>query len=80
MVMIGKSMRTHLISNSEPPEPGWLRNILGDDFFSSVVVVNDSTRASTDAGLEHLKELAQLRCWSSAAPRSRTPGWNTSKI
>ena len=33
----------------------------------------------TDAGLEHLKGLSQLKSWTSAARRSRTRAWSTSK-
>ena len=38
----------------------------------------DDTKVS-DAGLEHLKGLTQLQQLYLAAPRSATPGWNTSK-
>jgi hypothetical protein len=41
--------------------PAWLRRVLGDDFFSSVVDVNLSGSQVTDAGLEHLKGLSQLQ-------------------
>ena len=72
-----------LMSNSEPPEPRWLRNMLGDDFFSAVVLIYDNDPAIitdiTDAGLKHLQGLTQLRNCTSAAPRSPTLGWNTFK-
>jgi hypothetical protein len=64
-----------------PPAPAWLRNLLGDDFFTEVVDVTlDRTKLTgggmkdlalassfthrpkvTDAGLEHVKALTQLR-------------------
>jgi Leucine-rich repeat (LRR) protein len=42
------------------PWPAWLRNLLGEDFLSTVVSVN-FRRSSGDAGLEYLKGLAGLR-------------------
>ena len=39
----------------------WLRNLLGDDFFSHVGIVELTGREITDAGLEHLKNLTQLK-------------------
>jgi hypothetical protein len=47
------------ISNSEPPGPRWLRKMLGDDFFSTVVVIHCAN--ITDAGLENFKGLTQLQ-------------------
>jgi hypothetical protein len=52
-------------SNSEPPEPPWLRTMLGDDFFSAVVGIyynNDTT--ITDVELKRLNELPQLQVLS----------------
>jgi hypothetical protein len=46
--------------NFEPPEPDWLRKMLGEDFFEAVVGIID-TSDLTDAGLERLKDLTQLR-------------------
>lgn len=48
-------------SNPEPPEPRWLRKMLGGNFFSAVVVIYNNDPRITDAGLEHLKALTQLR-------------------
>ena len=45
--------------NSEPPWPRPLWKTLGIDFFSVVVVIHYTD--ATDAGLENLKELTQLR-------------------
>ena len=74
-----------LLPNPQPPEPLWLRSLLGDDFFESVAFVHffsqtlvtdavmvqlkglaqvnlDLQRTEiTDAGLEHLNGLKQLR-------------------
>jgi hypothetical protein len=41
--------------------PAWVRKLLGDDFFNSVVAVNLAGRPVTDAGLKHLKALSQLQ-------------------
>jgi Leucine-rich repeat (LRR) protein len=41
--------------------PAWLRKVLGDDFFNSVVFAGLSGTKVTDAGLEHLKGLSQLQ-------------------
>ena len=43
----------------EPPGPPWLRNLLGVDFLSDVTYVD--YKQATDAGLEHLKGLTNLR-------------------
>lgn len=44
----------------QPPGPGWLRNLLGDDFFCEVVLVNLSGGRVPEAGLVDLKEFPQL--------------------
>jgi hypothetical protein len=43
--------------NAQPPNPAWLRNLLGIDFVSNVVAIY-SSRPDT---LDHLKSLPQLR-------------------
>ncbi len=43
--------------NARPPGPAWLRNLLGDDFFSHVRCVNTQV---TDAGLTRLAGLPEL--------------------
>ncbi len=45
----------------QPPGPAWLRNLLGEDFFAVVIVVSLHHTEATDATLEHLKRLAQLK-------------------
>jgi hypothetical protein len=42
-------------------QPGWLRCVLGDDFFNTVVRVNLYNTHVTDAGLEHLTGFRQLQ-------------------
>jgi Leucine-rich repeat (LRR) protein len=42
---------------NEPPGPGWLRKLLGDDYFANVVTV----RPRTDAGMRELSGLNHLR-------------------
>lgn len=49
------------IENAEPPEPIWLRELFGDDLFSAVACVDLFGNQVTDAGLEHLKGLTELR-------------------
>jgi Leucine rich repeat/Leucine Rich repeat len=44
----------------QPPGPAWLRNLLGDDFFCEVVLVNFSGGKVPEAGLVDLKEFPQL--------------------
>ncbi len=51
----------HEIPNPTPPGSSWLRRILGDDFFSAVVQLEFDDPNITDAGLEHLKGVTQLR-------------------
>jgi Leucine-rich repeat (LRR) protein len=53
-------------SNEQPPGPGWLRKVLGDNFFSEakrVFVFGDrrGTKTCTDAGLERIGELTHLQ-------------------
>ena len=43
--------------NAQPPEPAWLRNLLGAGFFDNVVEAS----VDDDAGLAHLKGLTQLQ-------------------
>ena len=43
-----------------PPGPVWLRNLLGEDFFATVVGVMFTSTSATDAGLAHLTGLTQL--------------------
>jgi hypothetical protein len=50
------------IDNPEPPRPGQLQKILGDDFFSDVTCVGFCHDAKfTDAGLKPLWGMTQLR-------------------
>ena len=44
-----------------PPRPAWLRNLLGQDFFASVVGVELNSSSVTDADLNHLNRLPQFR-------------------
>ena len=50
-------------TTSKPPEPAWLRGLLGDDLFADVTMVefNFGSAQVSDAGLEHLKGLTQLQ-------------------
>ena len=49
------------VPNARPSAPPWLRRILGDDFFWEVKAVVLYGTQVTDAGLEQLKGLSQLR-------------------
>ena len=64
-----------------PPEPPWLRRLLGGDMFVNVEGVKfDADLEFSDAGLEHLEGLAQLRnAGAQPTPWSAMPDWNTSK-
>jgi len=42
--------------SGKPPGPGWLRKLLGDDFFAEV----DLVQVSNDAAMEHLNGLPRL--------------------
>ncbi len=50
-----------LIWEAEPTTPAWLRKWLGDDFFCDVTRVGCSSTHFTDAELEHLKGLTNLK-------------------
>lgn len=45
---------------AQPPQPPWLRKLLGDDFFLNVTEVRAGESGFDDAGLERLEELLQL--------------------
>jgi hypothetical protein len=47
---------------STPPEPEWLRELLGGDFFENVVIVYINAPQATDADLEHVRGLTHLQC------------------
>jgi len=47
-------------SSAQPPEPNWLRNLLGSSFFDTVVSVAIGCIPVTDAELEDLRGLEQL--------------------
>ena len=51
----------NLLPNAKPSGPGWLRNPLGDDFFSNVIHVWIGNTKVTDEGLERLKGFTQLQ-------------------
>ncbi len=46
---------------TEPPGLAWLRNLLGEDFFATVVGVGFSRSPFVDAGSEHLKGATQFQ-------------------
>jgi hypothetical protein len=45
------------ITGVEPPGPAWLRRVLGDDFFATVIGAN----VTTSADFKHVGELSKLR-------------------
>ncbi len=48
------------LPGADPPGPAWLRNLLGENFFATVVHVYLADSTALDPGLGHLKELTQL--------------------
>jgi hypothetical protein len=44
-----------------PPEPAWLRRLFGDDFFATVVAVELDDPETSDATVEQLRALPQVR-------------------
>jgi hypothetical protein len=46
---------------SGPPGPAWLRSLLGENFFATVVYVDLTSPWAADAVLEYLKGLTQLQ-------------------
>ncbi len=71
------------VSRVEPPQPRWLRHLLGDDFFATVNFVSfegpdEAAEAKiTDAVMERLEALPQVETLLLDGTGSRTPGWNT---
>jgi len=55
----------------QPPGPPWLRRLLGDDFFTDVVIAYQGSPNVRDADLEHIERFTRLqglRLWGT------TPG------
>ena len=50
-----------LVNGAKPTGPDWLRNLLGENFFSEAVIVSVSDAFVADAGLENLKGLPKLQ-------------------
>ena len=70
------------IPNAEPPEPAWLRRLLGDDVFVTMVAVDPTVIGRLDSfnfrshiiiPLEHLKGLTQLEETGSRNTSPATP-------
>ena len=59
---------------SAPPGPAWLRKLVGDDFFSSVVLVQIEGNHVTDDWLVHLEPLAGLKNVYLQCPRTTDAG------
>ena len=47
-------------TTSQPPEPAWIRKLLGNDLFVNVTKVDLGQSGASDL-LDHLKRLAQLQ-------------------
>ena len=47
--------------DAHPPGPAWLRNLLGDDYFGQVEIVDLSETQVADDGLERIQRLSQTR-------------------
>jgi hypothetical protein len=54
--------------NGRPPVAGWLRTMLGDDYFSSVAVVGFTGRQPHDEELSGLRSFSDLRSLYVACP------------
>ena len=64
------------LNRGPPPRPAWLRSLLGDDFFATVVggqMLNSHAEA-TDADLELYRRLPSLDRWALTDPRSPMRG------
>ena len=57
----GYDANGNLLPYAIPPAPEWLRNLLGDHFFTEILEVYLDGTQSTDADLEPFKGLTQLR-------------------
>jgi Leucine-rich repeat (LRR) protein len=49
------------IPNARLPGPVWLRGLLGDDFFRTIIFMEFDGTNVTDTDLKHLEELPQIR-------------------
>jgi hypothetical protein len=54
---VSREYKREASNKSQVSAPAWLRGLLGDDFFASIVEVT----IASDAGMEHLKGLPQLK-------------------
>ena len=52
------------IPNAKLPGPVWLRALLGDDFFRTIIFVEFDGTNVTDTDLKHLEDLPQIRSLS----------------
>jgi Leucine-rich repeat (LRR) protein len=59
-----ESVSWRRIPNATPPEPAWLRKLVGGSFFESLAMISLDKTQLTDAELEHLTGLSQLRYMS----------------
>ncbi len=63
----------------KPPEPTWLRGLLGDDLFANVTWVALGNSEISDAGLDNSRDWPNSNTWTSTRRRLAMPGWNTSE-
>ncbi|MGO9111573.1 MAG: leucine-rich repeat domain-containing protein [Thermoguttaceae bacterium] len=54
------------MANPEPPQPAWLRRLLGDEFFCDVVEVH----ATTNAAIKNVESFPELRTLFTYSPAS----------
>jgi len=57
----GEVVYEHQRTNSEPPGPEWLRQLVGEEYFFSVFEVNLSGTLVNDATLAMIKRLTELK-------------------
>ena len=63
------------LPNAQSPVPGWLRNLMEEDFFSEVIqVVGCLNGETTDADLEHMRKLPHLTALMIVSPHVTNAG------
>jgi hypothetical protein len=73
----GSLTKAFFAGKATPPGPTWLRQWLGDDFFTNAVGLHPNR--TTDADLEHLKDLPRLKAISLHSSKITDDGLNRIK-
>lgn len=64
----------YLLPNAQSPVPGWLRNLLEEDFFSDVIQAGCLKGDTTDTDLEHMGKLTRLTAMMIISPHVTDAG------